>query len=258
MIAELQREALAGDAMAQHDLALAYVDGRGVPQNYEIAAAWFEKAAAAGLERSQFNLAVLYENALGVPQDFKRAFDLYKAAAEQGFAPAQHNVAVAYSRGRGTARDFHAAALWFRRAADQGIASAQFNLGMIYEQGLAGPPDPETAYGWYRRAAASGSQAAVARLAALESRVAPADQPPPEKSARQGGKPGRAEIAEIQRLLNELAFDPGPADGKVGPSTRAAIRRYEKVAGLKGTGVPTPTLLAHLRQVTAMMRDANR
>ena len=250
IITGLQRDALNGDAMAQHDLALAYVNGRGVPQNYEIAAGWLEKAAQAGLERAQFNLAVLYENGLGVPQDFKRAFELYNAAAEQGFGPAQHNVAVAYAQGRGTARDYRAAALWFRRAADQNIASAQYNLGMIYEKGLAGPADPQTAYGWYRRAAAAGSEAAVARLAAMEGRIAPA---PGDSQSGKQPKPTQAEIAEIQQLLRQLSFDAGPPDGKPGPATRTAIRQYEKVAGLKVTGEASLALLAHLRQVTGMM-----
>lgn len=237
--------------MAQHDLALAYVNGRGVPQNYEIAAGWFEKAAAAGLERAQFNLAVLYENALGVPQDLKRAFELYHAAAEQGFPPAQHNVGVAYAQGRGVSRDYRAAALWFRRAADQNIASAQYNLGMIYEMGLAGPADPQTAYGWYRRAAAGGSEAAVARLAVMEGRIAP------NAGSGQTGKPPRptgAQIAEIQQLLGRLSFDAGPPDGKIGPATRAAIRQYEKIAGMKVTGEASIALLEHLRQVTGMMQ----
>lgn len=249
-IAELQRDALNGDAMAQHDLGLAYVNGRGVPQNYQIAAGWFEKAAAAGLERAQYNLAVLYENALGVPQDFKRAFELYLAAAEQGFPPAQHNVGVAYAQGRGVSRDYHAATLWFRRAADQNIASAQYNLGMIYEMGLAGPADRQTAYGWYRRAAAGGSQAAIARMAAIEGRIAPdAGNSPTGKPPR----PTRAQIAEIQQLLGKLSFDAGPPDGKIGPATRAAIRQYEQIAGMKVTGDASVALLEHLRQVTGMM-----
>jgi localization factor PodJL len=252
-IANLQRDALNGDAMAQHDLALAYVNGRGVPQNYEIAAGWFEKAANAGLERAQFNLAVLYENALGVSQDLKRAFELYRAAAEQGFAPAQHSLGVAYAEGRGTEQDYRAATLWFRRAADQGIVSAQYNLGMIYEKGLAGPPDPQTAYGWYRRAASAGSEAAVARLAVLDGRITP---PSGKAPAAKAAKPTRAEIEEIQRLLAQLSFDAGPPDGKAGPTTRAAIRQYEKIAGLKVTGEPTVALLDHLRQVTAMMRTS--
>jgi TPR repeat protein len=252
-IANLQRDALNGNAMAQHDLALAYVNGRGVPQNYEIAAGWFEKAANAGLERAQFNLAVLYENALGVSQDPKRAFELYRAAAEQGFAPAQHSLGVAYAEGRGTEQDYRAATLWFRRAADQGIVSAQYNLGMIYEKGLAGPPDPQTAYGWYRRAAAAGSEAAVARLAVLEGRITP---PSGKAPAPKAAKPTRAEIEEIQRLLAQLSFDAGPPDGKAGPTTRAAIRQYEKIAGLKVTGEPTVALLDHLRQVITMMRTS--
>lgn len=252
----LQRDAQNGDAMAQHDLALAYVNGRGVPQNYQIAAQWFEKAAAAGLERAQFNLAVLYENALGVPEDLERAFTLYSAAAEQGFALAQHNLAVAYAQGRGTSRDYQAAALWFRRAADQGVASAQYNLGMIYEKGLAGPPDEQTAYGWYRTAAASGSEAAMARLVAIEGRIAA--PPASAKPGPRATKPTAAEITEIQRLLSQLAFNPGTADGKPGKATREAIRQYQQVAGLPVDGEPSQTLLAHLRQVTNMMRSGGR
>ena len=191
---------------------------------------------------------------LDLPEGAPRAFALYRAAAEQGFGPAQHNVGVAYAQGNGTKQDYQAATLWFRRAAEQGIASAQFNLGMIYEKGLAGPPDEKTAYGWYRLAAAAGSDIAVARLAAIEGRIAPAESKPP------GGKPvrlSRAEIAEVQRLLGQLAFEPGPADGKIGQGTRAAIRRYQQIAALPVTGEATMDLLVHLRQVTAMMAGTN-
>jgi TPR repeat protein len=256
IVEELQRDAENGDAMAQHDLALAYLNGRGVAQNYQTAAEWFEKAAEAGLERAQFNLAVLYENALGVPEDLERAFKLYSAAAEQGFGPAQHNLAVAYAQGRGTSRDYQAAALWFRRAAVQGIASAQYNLGMIYEKGLASAPDEQTAYGWYRMAAASGSEAAVARLAAIEGRIATA--PTEAKPGPRTAKPTVAEVAEIQRLLSLLSFNPGAADGKTGKATREAIRQYQQVAGLPVNGEPSQTLLTHLRQVTGIMRSGGR
>ena len=249
IIAQLQRDASAGDAKAQHDLALAYINGQGVPQNYQTAAELLEQAAIAGLERAQYNLAVLFEHALGVPQDLQRAFALYRAAADQGFGPAQHNVGVAYAQGNGVKQDYQAATLWFRRAAEQGIASAQFNLGMIYEKGLAGPPDEKTAYGWYRLAAAAGSEVAVARLAAIEGRIAAAEAKPRGKPV----KLTRAEIAEVQRLLGQLAFEPGPADGKIGQGTRAAIRRYQQIADLPVTGEATMDLLVHLRQVTAMM-----
>lgn len=253
----LRREAENGNPMAQHDLALAYVNGRDVPQNYQTAAEWFEKSAQAGSERAQFNLAVLYENALGVPQDFERAFSLYLAAAEQGFAPAQHNVAVAYIQGRGTSRDYRAAALWFRRAADQGIVSAQFNLGMIYERGLAGPPDVKTAYGWYQRAAAGGSEAALARLAAIDGRIA-SGRPEAKPGSSKPAKLTAAEVKEIQSLLNRLSFNPGPADGKPGKATRDAIRQYQQVAGLPVTGEPSGELLTHLRQVVSMMNSNAR
>jgi peptidoglycan hydrolase-like protein with peptidoglycan-binding domain len=119
---------------------------------------------------------------------------------------------------------------------------------MIYERGLAGQADERTAYGLYRQAAAGGSERAIARLAVLEGRVAPSAD-----NAAAGQKLTRAEIAETQRLLAQLAFDPGPADGQAGPATRAAIRNYQQVAGLPVDGQPSAALLAHLRQVVGMM-----
>jgi peptidoglycan hydrolase-like protein with peptidoglycan-binding domain len=131
---------------------------------------------------------------------------------------------------------------------------------MIYERGLAGPPDEQTAYGWYRQAAANGSEAAVARLAAIEGRIAMPTPTAPAKDrpAARAAKPSAVDVAEIQRLLGQLAFKPGPADGKPGKATREAIRQYQQVAGLPVNGEPSQALLTHLRQVTNMMRSSGR
>ena len=41
-----------GVASAQHSLGFMYVNGQGVPQNYELAVAWYRMAAASGLEQA--------------------------------------------------------------------------------------------------------------------------------------------------------------------------------------------------------------
>lgn len=54
-----------------------------------------------------------------------------------------------------------------------------------------------------------------------------------------------ATVRALQRRLNALGHDAGPADGRVGPQTRAALRTYQKATGLIADGYPdTETLRA--------------
>lgn len=55
-------------------------------------------------------------------------------------------------------------------------------------------------------------------------------------------------IREIQRLLANRGFDPGPADGRTGRKTGSAIARYQKSTGLAVDGRPSRDLLDHLRK----------
>lgn len=44
------------------------------------------------------------------------------------------------------------------------------------------------------------------------------------------------DIQDVQKVLKEKGFDPGPVDGKMGPKTRAAIREFQKSHQLNPTG----------------------
>jgi peptidoglycan hydrolase-like protein with peptidoglycan-binding domain len=48
----------------------------------------------------------------------------------------------------------------------------------------------------------------------------------------------RAVISRVQLQLKAQGFDPGPADGLMGPKTRAALRRFQSARGLPATGDP--------------------
>lgn len=50
----------------------------------------------------------------------------------------------------------------------------------------------------------------------------------------------------IQQRLAELGYKPGPADGIIGPRTRAAIRAFERDSGQPQTGEITPELIKAL------------
>jgi lytic murein transglycosylase len=63
--------------------------------------------------------------------------------------------------------------------------------------------------------------------------------------------PTLAEVEEIQRLLSARGFDPGGADGRIGPETVAAVRAFQGKVGMKPVdGYVGLKLLARLRQGT--------
>lgn len=50
-------------------------------------------------------------------------------------------------------------------------------------------------------------------------------------------------IKSLQRELKRAGYDPGAADGKMGPTTQRALRRFQEAQGLSPTGDPDiPTL----------------
>lgn len=55
------------------------------------------------------------------------------------------------------------------------------------------------------------------------------------------------EVKELQALLARSGFSPGPVDGKLGPRTRAAVRKYRKQSAAAATGDPTLATLLSLR-----------
>jgi peptidoglycan hydrolase-like protein with peptidoglycan-binding domain len=54
-----------------------------------------------------------------------------------------------------------------------------------------------------------------------------------DKSAKGAGSD---QVRSAQQALKDKGFDPGPADGVMGPRTRAAVSDFQKKEGLKVTG----------------------
>jgi peptidoglycan hydrolase-like protein with peptidoglycan-binding domain len=56
-------------------------------------------------------------------------------------------------------------------------------------------------------------------------------------------------IKSLQRELKRAGYDPGVTDGKMGPATRNALRRFQAANDLSPTGAPDiPTLTKLLSQ----------
>jgi peptidoglycan hydrolase-like protein with peptidoglycan-binding domain len=69
-------------------------------------------------------------------------------------------------------------------------------------------------------------------------------------------KPGDsgAQVKLLQRALAGLGYSVGVADGVYGPSTEAALTRFQKANGLTADGLLGPKTLAALRQALQTSR----
>jgi localization factor PodJL len=154
--AALRNAALKGDATAAFEIGIRYAEGRGVPQSYEEAARWYDRAAQAGVVPGMFRLGTLYEKGLGLKKDWEVARRYYMQAAERGNAKAMHNLAVLDADGGTRGANYKSASLWFRKAADRGVADSQFNLGILYARGIGVDQNLAESFKWFNLAAAQG------------------------------------------------------------------------------------------------------
>ena len=68
-------------------------------QDYKTAHRIFLKLAKKGDAKAQYNLGVMYVNGRGVQQDYKEAVKWYRLAAEQRNEEAQVKLAIMYDKG---------------------------------------------------------------------------------------------------------------------------------------------------------------
>lgn len=165
----LDQAALRGDAVAQYELGLQRLSGGQTPEGVSL----LRRAANQGLAMAQYRLAKLFERGEGVPVDLAQARQWTERAAAAGNRKAMHDLGVFYARGEGAPLDEASAFRWFRQAAELGVADSQFNLGVLYQQGRGTVVSPSEALYWFSIAARAGDNDARARVATLESQIAP-------------------------------------------------------------------------------------
>jgi uncharacterized protein len=198
----LRDRAEAGDAEAQCQLGLSYLNGNGVPKSLSDGASWLSKAAKQNNALAEYNLGVCYERGLGLQKNQAEAYKWYLKAAEQNDANAEFNLGNFYLNGEGVRKSSAEAYKWFYKAAQQNVGqnvgSAQGNLGYCYMNGVGVRRDDVQAYKWCALGAAKGSRSAPNNLAILERRMP------------------RSAIAQAETLVREFA--PGEGAGPEGGS----------------------------------------
>lgn len=193
--------------------------------------------------------------ALAMQGRLEAARDSFTRAVEKevGFIDARSNEALTYALEGQTERAIEILETLSGR--DDAPARIRQNLALVY--GLAG-----------RRADAQrlllqdfGTEAVKSNLA-FYAMLRGLDSPGERARALFGEGKSRAEpqptrqmsreaLYEIERLLAKLDFKPGTVDGWIDKRTRAAIREFQKIAGLDVTGQPSEDLLTELRVVAA-------
>lgn len=151
-----------GDATAQFNVGQLYRLGKGVEQDYQQAAHWYQQAARQGYSPAERNLQLLVadghiasveaDHPGGNPDamaarsrsepgltayqqgDFNGAIDAWLPLAAEGDVTAQFNLGQLYRLGKGVAQDDAQAVRWYRRAALQGHPMAMHNLRVMLEQ----------------------------------------------------------------------------------------------------------------------------
>lgn len=152
----LRNAALKGDASAAFEIGVRYAEGKGVAQNYDEAAKWYDRAAQANVVPAMFRLGALFEKGLGAKKDLDVARRYYVLAADRGNAKAMHNLAVLDADGGTKGANYKSASYWFRRAADRGVADSQFNLGILYARGIGVEQNLAESFKWFSLAASQG------------------------------------------------------------------------------------------------------
>jgi localization factor PodJL len=198
---------VAGSPAAEYELAQRLLEGRGLPQDQEAAALWFERAASSGLAPAQFRLAILYSRGVGRPRDDVAARRWYEKAAEAGNAQAAHNLAVSYAEPVGEKPDYVKAAKWFRKAAELGVRDSQFNLAILYARGLGVDQDLRRSWMWFSLAAAQGDADAARKRDEIAARMTP------DALSAAAGDVSAFKPVKPDAAANDVAPPPGGWDG---------------------------------------------
>lgn len=152
----MSRAAAGNDAVAQTLLGEMYLNGIGAARSEATALTWLQKAADAGEPRAAFEAGMmLTTDRPGIPADLPRAAAYFERAARAGDAMGQYLYAMCLQTGKGVSRDPAGAIAWLQRAGGQGLAPAQLRLGQAYYFAEGVPADYGRARELFERAAAA-------------------------------------------------------------------------------------------------------
>lgn len=101
-------------------------------KDYKNAKIEFEKAALNKECRGVFSLALMYINGHGVKQNYIKAMEYFKKSLKLKCLDSAYDIGAMYKNGEGIPKDIAKAKKYYLIAANNNYALAQFELGKIY------------------------------------------------------------------------------------------------------------------------------
>jgi len=154
-----------GDARALFHMGKLSVHGIGMPQDMQVAEAWYLKAIAAGEMRACCNLGWIYQYGFGViAQNKDEAYRLLSLGAESGVGAAKASIGLMLLTGDGRPAEPGRGMRMLEEAFAVGYNNAANNLADAFMSGQHIPRDIEAGHEWLSRAAAAGDERTMAIL----------------------------------------------------------------------------------------------
>lgn len=125
---ELNKEAQAGNAKAEHELGIRYLTGKGMPADTIKGAYWIKKAAEQKLSAAEYNYGILLINGWGVEWNPYDAFKSFYFAALDGMPQAEFVIGLLYTDNLIIKRDMAEAYKWLQKSANMNYIPAKETL----------------------------------------------------------------------------------------------------------------------------------
>jgi TPR repeat protein len=125
-----------GDPIAQHELGLRYLLGKGFPKDTIKAIYWIRRAVDKQLASAKYNYSIILDNGIGVDWNPFEAFKHSKYAAESGMPEAQFFFGIFFTSNLVVNRDYNEAYKWFKKSAEGKYQPAIDAIKNMEESGL--------------------------------------------------------------------------------------------------------------------------
>ena len=168
-------ETIKGDPDEAHDLALRFLKGEGIPQNFAKALALIKRVKASGDPEAQFLLATIYANGIVPPRNLKKAYQSALLAGAMGYGRATNLLSkIEDELDAKTIRSVQNSILstWQEnedakflldktKSGLSGDVTAMRQLAMAYRRGYNVPRNYFEAYVWANLAVAAGDRMSI-------------------------------------------------------------------------------------------------
>jgi TPR repeat protein len=141
-----------------------FFEGKGIAQDYRLAAQYYAEASLLGEPRAMMRFGEALVLGRGTVVDIPKGVSLLRMSADKGNSSAALILAELYAQGTIDGADPAQSIAMYERAAELGRDMALVKLAQIYSQGVVVQVDAQRAVTYYRKAVSAGRKDAMLAL----------------------------------------------------------------------------------------------